>query len=206
MTTTNALFIQDNQSTYKLEEENGDVSIFIHVPQFLNNEVSNHYLKLLNDITDWKTGDYKNTDFHRLQRYYNKTGAFFAEGLWKVNHERWRPCEYEDWLTELQTEINDINENAIFNSVLINKYADGTQYIPAHRDISHEECPIIASLSFGATRTFRINHNVHTQLGREYSLASGDLFIMMGSAQTYFTHEILKDSQCQDVRYNMTFR
>lgn len=53
---------------------------------------------------------------------------------------------------------------------------------------------VIASLSLGATRTFRIKHN-KTKETRTFELANGTLLIMGGTMQQFWNHEVPKTAQ-----------
>ena len=60
----------------------------------------------------------------------------------------------------LKEQIEKIS-NTNFNSVLMNWYRDGEDYINWHTDAEKElgQNPIIASINFGATRRFLIRHS-----------------------------------------------
>lgn len=217
-----------------VNELDGSQSIFMYIPGFMQKQ-QEFYLKKLNKFTndDWKAGEYKHHDLNRIQRFYSITGKPFCEH-WKNIPERWKSCTYEEWLTNLQNEvqmyINDTCEGLInshesfnpvnFESALINKYRNGNDFIPEHRDVVvMDRDPTIASVSFGETRTFRVNRVVYDpndprklvrdnefrHFSKEWQLKSGDLVVMAGSAQKYFSHEILQD-QTTNPRFNITFR
>jgi alkylated DNA repair dioxygenase AlkB len=211
-----------------INETDGTHSIFMYIPNFIKN--SSYYLDIMNNFTnnDWKTGDYNHHELDRVQRFYSINKQPFCEH-WKTQPSRWQPFDYENWLLELQQRVeinvNDLckdlmnnypNFNSIdFSSALINKYRNGDDYIPEHRDsVVMDRDPTIVSLTFGQTREFRINrilpiknitHDLKHQFSKTWKLKSGDLFIMAGSSQKYFSHEILKDTSINP-RYNITFR
>jgi alkylated DNA repair dioxygenase AlkB len=112
--------------------------------------------------------------------------------------------QYPVWVMVLQFEVSRLL-NRKFTSCLINEYSDGTKWIPHHSDSTIQECPVIVSVSFGATRTFQIKSTIGN-FSKDYQLYSGDLFIMSGYSQTYFTHSIIKDPTVTNTRYNITFR
>lgn len=95
---------------------------------------------------------------------------------------------------------------AKFNSVLLNYYRDGNDSIGMHAD---DETllgprPVIASLSLGAERTFKMVH-VATRTKREYVLAGGELLVMKGDTQEAWRHGIAKQPGAGP-RINLTFR
>jgi alkylated DNA repair dioxygenase AlkB len=63
----------------------------------------------------------------------------------------------------------------------------------------------IASLSLGATRTFRIRH-IQTRETRSFALADGTLLIMGGSMQRFWKHAVPKTTRPVGERVNLTFR
>ena len=207
-------------NTFTYREKDGSTSNFIHFPQFFSKNTSDMYLNLCDSITDWKHGTYKTHKLHRVQRYYNTNGEPFSK-YWKNVPERWLPVEYEPWLLDLQNHIescvNEFNIPANFVGALMNKYSSGSDCITKHKDSSEFPDPTVVSISFGAPREFRIHRTVkdlyslkdaegEDYLTRSWTLNSGDLFIMSGSSQRYFTHEIVREPNVTSVRYNISFR
>jgi alkylated DNA repair dioxygenase AlkB len=154
---------------------------------------------------------------------------WFAWGSdWRAN-TRWRrqawPLETESELApivaikaavddQVQTVVQGVSP---FNSVLVNRYANGKAHIKWHAD---DECcygdahnSTIGSVSFGAPRLFCLRRKVTDhrgqtqQLLRRISLQSGSLLIMGGSTQAHWQHSLPPDETCGDVpRINLTFR
>lgn len=110
-----------------------------------------------------------------------------------------------------------------FNSTLVNLYENGYENINAHRDSieSFGVYPTIVGLSIGATRTMRIqkivyneenirslkpDSNEHKGISMDIPLQDNSVFIMMGSSQKYYTHEILREPDITSKRYSFTFR
>lgn len=193
-----------------INEENGKQSIFIHLPGF----VQKNYLKQLNEIINWKHGEYPNQLVDRVQQFFHVDGEPFCKS-WKKITERWKSMPYYPWLLELQINLQkDLNQvvgtlglQLNFKSALINKYRNGKDFIPPHFDTTDEEEPTIVSLSFGETREFIVKRIVFDQEQEtKYKLKHGDVFIMAGLSQKNYTHEILPDESIIKPRYNITFR
>jgi alkylated DNA repair dioxygenase AlkB len=198
-----------------INEENGKHSLFIHLPGF----VKQNYLKQLNEITNWKYGEYQNQEVDRVQQFFHIHGEPFCKS-WKKITERWKSLEYYPWLLELQKNLEKELEQVLsplydsygltpldFQSALINKYRDGNDFIPPHHDTTENENPTIVSLSFGETREFSVKRIVFGQeIEKIYQIKHGDVFIMGGLSQTNYTHEILPNSNITKERYNITFR
>ena len=112
--------------------------------------------------------------------------------------------------TDLQLEIKAAVELACghqFNSVLLNYYRDQHDSMGMHSDDEAElgPAPVIASLSYGAPRTFILKHK---RLPRTLKLALGDgsLLLMAGPTQQHWRHGINKQSRACGPRVNLTFR
>ena len=94
-----------------------------------------------------------------------------------------------------------------FNSVLLNYYRDGRDSMGMHSDNEPElgPNPAIASVSFGATRTFVLQHKTSKERIR-IALTDGSLLLMAGSLQHHWVHGINKISRIIGPRVNLTFR
>lgn len=217
-----------------IKEKNGSESIIIVIKNFFKAKKKNNILKKLDDIDDWHVGLAFGRTIPRLQRWYHVDGKPFSP-FWKKKYKRWNSNKYEKWLFEFQqnieTELHKILEpfcekhpslkNVNFNSVLINKYVDGTHFIRQHKDneMIFNNNPSIVSISFGATRQFIMQRVIYNEdnpksmkrnknekhLDQNISLDHGTILIMGGACQKYFSHGILPE-KCDEKRYNMTFR
>ena len=94
-----------------------------------------------------------------------------------------------------------------FNSVLANLYRDGRDSMGWHADDEPElgPEPVIASLSLGCTRRFRLRHR-RTREVIESDLTGGSLVVMSGACQSAWMHAVPKQSRVTDARVNLTFR
>lgn len=94
-----------------------------------------------------------------------------------------------------------------FNSVLCNAYRDGRDSMGWHADNERElgEAPLIASVSLGSPRTFRVRcKGGGPSVGRV--LPSGSLLVMSGRSQADFQHALPKTRKPVGLRINLTFR
>jgi alkylated DNA repair dioxygenase AlkB len=112
--------------------------------------------------------------------------------------------------TALQLEIKAAVEQACgrrFNSVLLNYYRDQRDSMGMHSDDEAElgPEPAIASVSFGATRTFILKHKAGKG-ALKLDLTSGSLLLMAGTTQAHWLHGINKQSRQIGPRVNLTFR
>ncbi len=98
-----------------------------------------------------------------------------------------------------------------FNSLLLNRYRDGRDKIDWHADDERELDPeaAIASLSLGATRTFRLRPKHPEEAAPEpisYELGHGDLLVMDPPTQQHWLHQIPQRLRVKQERINLTFR
>ena len=95
----------------------------------------------------------------------------------------------------------------VFNSVLLNYYRDGRDSMGMHSDDEPElgPEPVIASVSFGATRPFTLKHK-RTKQTVKLSLPGGSLLLMKGKTQACWQHGINKSTRVVGPRVNLTFR
>ena len=114
--------------------------------------------------------------------------------------------EWNETLSEIKKKVEKISESS-FNACLANLYRDGKDSNGWHADNEKElgKNPIIASLSFGATRTFKLKH-LQTNEKIDIELTTGSLLIMGGEMQHYWKHQIPKTKKFKAPRINLTFR
>lgn len=94
---------------------------------------------------------------------------------------------------------------ARYNSVLLNQYRDGRDSIGFHADDERGVGPTIASLSFGAERTFELKPNDRRLSSVKVRLEHGSMLVMAGDTQRNWKHGIRKDDTA-GLRVNLTFR
>jgi alkylated DNA repair dioxygenase AlkB len=95
-----------------------------------------------------------------------------------------------------------------FPVALGNLYRNGQDSNGYHADDEPElgEKPAIASLSLGATRTFRLKRRGKGQPSTGIELTHGSLLIMLPGCQEEWVHTIPKTKKVNDPRVNWTFR
>ena len=154
--------------------------------------------------TEWKQEKMlmysKELPVPRLSAWYGDTGD-------DVNTEytysgiKMRPSYWTGRLIELKNKVEQACGGASFNSVLVNKYRDEYDGVSWHADDESTlgACPIIGSISLGASRRF--------QLRRRYSpgerpskiisvdLHHGDVLVMRGATQRNWLHQIPKKNR-----------
>ena len=179
--------------------------------QFLAPAVATRFFEALLSKCAWER--HKTTfgsDVPRDESYYGDAGA----------HYRYSRRDYTPlpWLPELLT-LKARAEEATpllaysnlglprtgYNAVLCNLYRDGNDSVGLHADAEPEMGPVIASVSLGTERLFRLKRNDGTVSFAE-RLAHGSLLVMAGETQRNFKHEVPKERGVSRPRINLTFR
>lgn len=100
--------------------------------------------------------------------------------------------------------------DAPFNSVLANLYRNGQDSMGWHSDNEPElgREPVIASLSLGAARRFRLKPRGAAARGDVLAieLEHGSVLRMAGETQQRYVHDLPKTSAAVGPRINLTFR
>ncbi len=108
-------------------------------------------------------------------------------------------------LNQLLTAINT-SLSTSFNGILINVYYTGDDYISQHSDNEKDLYNgTVACISVGSHRNFRVIHKTDkTKL--DIQTKHGQLLLMSGDFQKYYTHGITVDKAVTTPRISLTFR
>jgi len=138
----------------------------------------------------------------RLVAWHGDPGAGYT---YSGTHHEPRP-----WTPELATMRARVEAlcGRRFNSVLLNRYRDGRDGMGWHADDEPElgRNPVIASVSLGATRRFRLRHRRNRAEPVTLPLTSGSLLCMGGALQHHWLHALPKTATPVGERLNLTFR
>jgi len=95
-----------------------------------------------------------------------------------------------------------------FTHVLCNYYRDGQDSMGWHRDNEAVlgRNPKIASITFGASRSFQLRPYTLKEPKINLELSHGSLLLMEGESQHYWEHQLPKTKKVQEPRINLTFR
>jgi alkylated DNA repair dioxygenase AlkB len=109
-------------------------------------------------------------------------------------------------LAELRSAVEAVTGGR-YNSVLLNYYRDGADSMGMHSDDEPElgPDPHIASLSYGAARTFILRRKRDKKTVR-IALTDGSLLLMGNGLQANWQHGINKTAKLVGPRVNLTFR
>ena len=144
----------------------------------------------------------------RLSCWIGDPGAAYT-----YSRSRFEPHPWPAALVALRPRIEQACA-ARFNSVLANLYRDGNDAMGWHSDDEPElgSRPVIASLSLGAARRFRLRRRrargEPPQPGDtlELLLPHGSLLRMAGNTQQVCRHELPRMRHLAEARINLTFR
>lgn len=93
----------------------------------------------------------------------------------------------------------------VYNGCLCNLYRDGTHSVAWHSD-REALTGAVASLSLGATRTFRVRLKHDHGTTFDFPLVTGSLLLMHPGCQQALEHTVPKTKQLVGPRINLTFR
>lgn len=173
---------------------------------FSHAESDRLFLSLLNQ-TRWRQDKIriygKQIDLPRLTAWYGDPGKSYSYSGISMDPDPWT-----ETLLEIKGRV-DTEAQVRFNSVLLSLYRNGNDGLSWHQDDEPElgEDPVIASVSFGATRSFQFRYKPDKNLPKvSIDLTHGSLLIMKGPTQRFWMHQVPKTSKPVSPRINLTFR
>ena len=167
---------------------------------------TNHYYKLAQQDILWKRIG------NRYAAWYTTTNCRCTYKYAGIN---WTPNTYPEWLTQLtDLVIEKCNfQHKIYpNCVNANMYTTGEQKIGWHSDNeqlfhTHHGNTIIISLSLGAARQFQWKRKGDTdEDAHTYTLQDGEIMIMAGDMQKFYSHSVCPSQVPTPGRINFTWR
>lgn len=175
-------------------------------PNFFTLEESRDFYENLISKTEWKQDEIKMygklLKVPRLSAWYADPGKNYSYSKILLSPKPWF-SELLEIKARIETETG-LN----FNSVLLNLYRNGEDSMAWHRDNEPElgTNPAIASISFGASRLFKMRPFVAKKPVRTFELITGSLLLMKGATQHNWEHSVPKTKQKTGSRLNLTFR
>lgn len=196
------LFEKPKNPRESIQIKNGE---YIYIPNFYDKAKADQYLKAFSENIQWKQESMnlygREIMFPRLTAWYGDSDKPYSFSGIKLDPNPW-----SQELLEVKSDIEPLSE-VEFNSVLLNKYRDGNDSISWHTDAEKElgQNPIIASVNFGAERTFQLR-NIVSRERIDITLKHGSLLIMKGELQHFWQHQVPKTKKVLTERINLTFR
>ncbi|XP_059309340.1 DNA oxidative demethylase ALKBH2 [Lycium ferocissimum] len=220
-------------SNYRIKRvvELGNTSQVIYMPKLLNYHQSCDYLDYLNNNIPWNRPTIR--VFGRSCLQPRDTCYVASEGLPQLVYSGYQPHTYS-WdefppLKDILDAVHKALPGSRFNSLLLNRYKGGDDYVGWHADDEklYGPTPEIASLSFGCEREFLLKKkpdkaprgkNTSGEPPKKRSkkdgspdkhsfvLKHGSLLVMRGYTQRDWLHSVPKRVKADLLRINLTFR
>lgn len=178
--------------------------IIYYIPNFINDSENNIFNILMNEI-NWKHDE---LTLYGKKIITKRKVAFEGDDFIEYTYSKQKKIA-NPWSHEV-LEIKQLLEKKLstqFNGCLMNLYESGAVGMAWHCENEPEldSAGIIASISFGATRTFQLKHK---QTGEkiDIKLENGSLLLMNMESQQYWLHQLKKEIKVKELRINLTFR
>ncbi len=182
-------------SPLRLVGDRGDVT---YVPEFIDRALADALVRELNADTRWRADS-------RLMYGRRVLVPRETAGRGEKMVQPWTPA------LSLVREMAERHTGTPFDYCFLNRYRDGNDAVAWHgdRDGTRDARLVVASLSLGATRTFRLRPKKASGLRHDpisVDVAHGDLIVMAGDTQLYWEHCVPRDPHVTEPRLNVTFR
>jgi len=180
-------------------------------PRFLQPDEATAFFNTLLTTCAWerRMGQFGHA-VPRSEAYYGDPGTDYT-----YSRRKYQPLPWTPELLSLKARVEQATPEAAYanvglpksgyNAVLCNLYGDGNDSVALHADDEPEMGPVIASVSLGAERLFRLRAKDGTVVFAE-KMPHGSLLIMAGETQKNFKHEVPKEPGVMQPRINLTFR
>ena len=161
----------------------------------------------LSTSTPWRQDDMqihgRRVPLPRLQAWFGADGKPLRYSGMSVPANPWTAT-----LDSIKARVEALSGHH-FNAVLLNCYRDGRDSVGWHSDDEPEwgTDPVIASVSFGATRDFVIKHRRDADRSPlTIALTHGSMLLMGPGSQIHWQHQLPKRRRVDAPRINLTFR
>ncbi len=226
---------EDGYSVQWNEDLNGfDITVphgkLFYSESFFDKKISDRSVEyfLENNTNNWKNTDwrsiekealndieFKNIDWnHDKIKMYGKEIYLPRFSAWYGDSDKpytysgltLQPKKWNKGLLYIKQAISKVS-GVDFNSVLMNWYRDGEDYLNWHTDAEKELGinPTIGSVNFGEDRDFIIRLNDKSSK-ITIPLKHGTFLLMSGELQHFWQHSVPKRKKIKGSRFNLTFR
>lgn len=178
----------------------------VYYPNFLTSLEADSLYNTLYKETPWQQDDIK--VFGKVYAQPRLTALYSNNGKpYSYSNITMNPHQYTPALNTVKLKIEEVS-NTVFTTCLINLYRDGKDSNGWHSDDEKElgKNPMIASLSLGEKRVFKLRKKDDHQIKSKIELNHGSLLIMKGRTQHTWQHQIPKTTRTIGPRINLTFR
>lgn len=173
-------------------------------PDFLNrNEADTLFTRLL-DQTPWQQ---ETIMMYGVEKLVPRLIAWYGDADYTYSRRTHRALPMTPDLLDLKQRAEAAAATR-FNSVLLNLYRTGQDSVAWHaddeKDLGPE--PVIASVSIGAERDFKLKHKAGQIKPVTLTLGHGSCLVMGAGLQRDWHHAIPKTARPVGPRINLTFR
>jgi alkylated DNA repair dioxygenase AlkB len=173
--------------------------------RFFANQASENYLRYFSQLSSLRQGQVlifgKTHRTPRLEAFFGESGLSYT-----YSNQRFESLPFCEVLLEIKEAV-EFTTQFNYNAVLVNYYRNGNDSNGWHADNEPElgDDPVVASLSFGASRKFYLRSNTENRT-LKLLLENGDLLLMGKGMQTEWKHCVPKSPNVLEPRINLTFR
>lgn len=194
------LFMCGTKGTKDFEIPDGELLL---VENFFNKKESDAYYHRLLTDTVWR--EYEMPMYDKVVKAPRMIAWF--EDKADVQNEK-KPMELTEDLKKIRERVEQQTQ-LTFNAVLLNLYRNGNDGVAWHSDKTGRSGinPVIASVTFGETRIFRLRHKFRKEIPQvEIPLHHGSFLLMSGTTNSFWEHQVPKTTRKILPRINLTFR
>lgn len=177
-----------------------------YLPSFFSKKEADHYFNQLLNTIKWQQ-DYIRV-FGKIYKQPRLTSLYANnQESYSYSNITMTPNRFTSELLKIKSKVETVCDKS-FTSCLLNLYRDGQDSNGWHADNEKELGinPVIASVSFGAERIFKLKHRTNKDLKKDLILQHGSLLVMQGETQHNWLHQIPKTKKKIGKRINLTYR
>ena len=140
----------------------------------------------------------------------SRSVAYYGDHPYTYTGGSHPPCSFNNniYLKTILEAVNHQYPDFEYNSAMVTRYSDGTEWIPLHSD--DEKCiasnSLIMTISFGASRVLQFKSKGEATAEADVTLNHGDVLTMTHLSQSYFQHTVPEDQTSCHPRISVTLR
>lgn len=173
-------------------------------PDFLPRDVADALLAEFMADTPWRQ---ETTMMYGRELPVPRLTSWHGDADYTYSNRRHVAAPWTPSLLRLK-ELAEAEAQTRFNSVLLNLYRDGRDSVAWHADDEADlgPAPIVASISLGAPRAFKLKHRRNEYKPLTLTLDHGSCLVMGAGLQHDWLHAVPKTERPVGPRVNLTYR
>lgn len=187
-------------------KNNTSTGRFTVCPRFFSKKTADANFNNLRNTIPWEQGEItvfgKNYPEPRLKAWFATNKKSYT-----YSGTTMQPYPFSPILNFFNEKLEKLT-GVHFTTCLANLYRDGSDSNGWHADDEKGlgSNPIIASISLGQARRFKLRYNNDHSLKYDLLLDHGSLLLMQGTTQHFWKHQLPKTKRKIGERINLTFR